>query len=65
MTSDRDIYDGAPWSEIDIRDLADVIGSGGSVRDAAEFLCRSGTEDDVAGKCEELGLRVQRHEEKN
>ena len=33
--------------------------NGRSVQDAAEFLCRSSSIDDVRQKCEELGLKVR------
>ncbi len=52
-----DIYDGADWTEMDIDDLKSAIEGGASIEDAAEFLCRSGSVDDVARKCEELGLK--------
>ena len=53
------IYDSTPWTEMVIRDLKDVISNGGSQNEAAEFLCRPGTIQDVACKCEELGLKPQ------
>jgi hypothetical protein len=56
-TTTHDIYDGASWTEMDIDDLKAAIESGRSVRDAAEFLCRSGSVDEVRKKCEELGLK--------
>jgi len=52
-----DIYDGADWTEMDVDDLKAAIESGRSIEEAAEFLCRSGSVDDVARKCEELGLK--------
>ena len=52
-----DIYDGAPWTEMDIDDLKAAIESGRSIEEAAEFLCRADSVDDVARKCEELGLK--------
>jgi hypothetical protein len=55
-----DIYDGAAWTEMDIDDLKAAIESGSSVEDAAEFLCRSGSIDDVARKARELGLQPKR-----
>jgi hypothetical protein len=51
-----DIYDGAPWTEMDIDDLKAAIESGRSIEEAARFLCRADSVDDVARKCEELGL---------
>ena len=51
------IYDGAEWTEMDIEDLKAAIEAGRSIDEAAEFLCRAGSIDDVARKCEELGSR--------
>jgi hypothetical protein len=55
-----DIYDGAPWTEMDIEDLKDAIAHGITVQDAAQFLCRSGTVEEVARKCRELTVRNAR-----
>jgi hypothetical protein len=52
-----DIYDGADWTEMDIADLKAAIESGRSIEEAAEFLCRADSVNDVARKCEELGLK--------
>jgi hypothetical protein len=52
-----DIYDGADWTEMDIEDLVSSIKGGASIDEAAEFLGRSDSIDDVARKCEELGLK--------
>jgi hypothetical protein len=52
-----DIYDAAEWTEMDIEDLKAAIGSGCSIEEAAIFLCRADSVDDVARKCEELGLK--------
>jgi hypothetical protein len=52
-----DIYDGADWTEMDIEDLKASIEGGASIEEAAEFLCRSGSIDDVARKARELGLK--------
>jgi hypothetical protein len=49
-----DIYDGA---EMDIEDLRAAIEHGRSIEEAAELLCRANSADDVARKCEELGLK--------
>ncbi len=51
-----DIYDGTAWTEMDIEDLRSAIEHGNSIEDAAQFLCRAGSVDDVARKCAELGL---------
>ena len=52
-----DIYDGADRTEMDIDDLKAAIESGCSIEEAAESLCRADSVDDVARKCEELGLK--------
>jgi hypothetical protein len=52
-----DIYDGAPWSEMDIDDLKAAIESGRSIQEAAECLCRADSVEDVTRKCAELGLK--------
>jgi hypothetical protein len=52
----RDIYDGAAWSEMAIRDLRGAIESGMPIEEAAQFLCRSGSVDEVKRKALELGL---------
>jgi len=51
-----DIYDGKAWNEMDVRDLTASLLCGDTIEEAAEFLCRSGTIDDVRRKAEELGL---------
>jgi hypothetical protein len=55
----RDIYDGEPWSEMDIEDLKGAVAYGRSLEETSEFLCRSGTPFDVAAKAKELGLTWQ------
>jgi hypothetical protein len=52
-----DIYDDADWTGMDIEDLRSAIAEGSSIEEAAEFLCRADSIDDVARKCAELGLR--------
>jgi hypothetical protein len=52
-----DIYDGAEWTEMDIEDLKAAIEHGSSIEEAAESLCRASSVDDVARKCDELGLK--------
>ena len=52
-----DIYDGEPWTEMDIDDLKAAIDGGATFEEAAQFLCRADSVDDVASKCEELGLK--------
>jgi hypothetical protein len=51
-----DIYDGAEWTEADIDDLKAAIATGSSIEEAAQFLCRADTVEDVRQKCRELGL---------
>jgi hypothetical protein len=53
---DHDTNDNEPWSEMDIDDLKASAESGDSLRDAAIFLCRTGTLEEVAKKAAELGL---------
>jgi hypothetical protein len=54
-----DIYDGADWTDLDIEDLKAAIEFGASIEEAAEFLCRADSVDDVARKCEEMGLKPE------
>ena len=54
-----DIYDGYPWTEMDIEDLTAALKSGDTIEDAAQHLCRSGTVEDVRRKAEELGLKYK------
>ena len=51
-----DIYDGEPWTEMDIEDLKEEIEHGCSIQEAAEFLCRADSIEDVERKARELGL---------
>ncbi len=55
-----DINDGAEWTAGDLEDLKGAIEHGRSIEDAAEFLCRSGSVDEVAKKAAELGLKPAR-----
>jgi hypothetical protein len=41
---------------MDIKDLKAAIETGSTVEEAAEFLCRSGSSEDVEAKARELGL---------
>jgi hypothetical protein len=52
-----DTYDGAEWTEMDIEDLKAAVEGGASIQNAAEFLCPADSVDDVARKCEEIGLK--------
>jgi hypothetical protein len=54
-----DIYDGEPWAEMDLWDLKNSLAHGDSIEEVAEFLCRSGTLDEVRRKAEELGLHYR------
>jgi len=58
-------YDGRPWTEQDIRDLRgllrDVFLRDDIVEEAAKYLCRAGTVDDVRRKAEELVWEGFRH----
>jgi hypothetical protein len=51
-----DIYDDAEWTAME-DDLRAAIEHGRSIEEAAEFLCRAGTVDEVARKAKELGLK--------
>ena len=52
-----DIYDDAEWTAMDIEDLRAAIEHGRSIEEAAEFLCRAGTVDEVARKAKGPGLK--------
>jgi hypothetical protein len=45
---------------VDVEDLKAAIEDCQSIEELAEFLCRSDSVDDVARKCEELGLNAKR-----
>ena len=51
-----DIYEGEPWTEMDIEDLKAEIEHGSTVEEAAQFLCRSDSIQDVQRKAREMGL---------
>jgi hypothetical protein len=51
-----DIYDGAEWTDMDIGYLKAAIEAGISIEEAAQFLCRADSVEDVRRKCQELGL---------
>ena len=55
-TQPMDIYDGHPWTEMDLEDLKAALKSGSTIEEAAHHLCRSGTLEDVRRKAEELGM---------
>jgi len=52
----KDIYDGDPWTEMDVEDLISSLRSGHTIEETARHLCRSGTVAEVRRKAEELGL---------
>jgi len=54
-----DLYDDAPWTDGDIKDLRLEIEHGHSLETVAQFLCRSGSATEVQRKAAELGLRVK------
>ena len=54
-----DLNDSKPWSETVIAELKNHIAHGASLSETASFLCRAGTEFEVAAKAEELGLKWQ------
>ena len=57
---DHDINDGNEWSEQDIADLKASLESGDTLEEAAGFLCRAGTVEEVRAKADELRLRYKR-----
>ena len=59
ITEKIDIYDGEPWTEMDIDDLIASLRHGDTIDEAAQFLRRSGTIDQVRRKAEELGLKYR------
>jgi hypothetical protein len=56
MAEEFDIYDGEPWTEMDVSDLTAGLKYGDTIEEAAMHLCRSGTVGEVRRKAEELGL---------
>jgi hypothetical protein len=46
---------------MDIEDLKAAIAAGHSIEEAAQFLCRADSVDDIACKCAELGLKLKNH----
>jgi hypothetical protein len=60
MAEKIDIYDGEPWTEIDLDVLKSaLLLHGDTIEDAAECLGRLGTVDEVRRKAEELGLKYK------
>jgi hypothetical protein len=56
LSNTLDIYDHTDWTDMDIEDLKSDVEYGSTIEQIAEFLCRSGSVEDVASKAEELGL---------
>jgi hypothetical protein len=54
-----DIYDDAEWTAVDLEDLGAEIEHGRSIEEAAQFLCRAGSVEDVRRKAKELGLAMK------
>jgi hypothetical protein len=52
----RDMNDGKAWDAGEIADLENSLAYGNTIEEAAVFLCRSGTIDDLRRKADELGL---------
>jgi hypothetical protein len=50
------VNDGKPWDDSDLEDLTDALKSGNTIEQAAQFLCRSGTVNEVRQKAKELRL---------
>jgi hypothetical protein len=44
---------------MDIEDLKAEIEAGRSIKEAAQFLCRADSVDDLVRKCEELGAEAE------
>jgi hypothetical protein len=55
-----DIYDGADWTALDTGRLKSSIEHGNSIKEAAKFVCRASSIEDVARKAEELRLKLKR-----
>ena len=53
-----DIYDGAEWTDMDVEDLKAEIAHGRSIEEAAQFLWRADSVDEVRRKAKELKLMV-------
>jgi hypothetical protein len=52
----HDTNDGNPWDKGDLEDLENYLKDGGTIEQAARFLCRSGAVEEVRQKAKELGL---------
>ena len=54
-----DIYDGTEWTDMDVEDLTAELEHGRSIEEAAKFLCRADSIDDVERKAKALRLEVK------
>jgi hypothetical protein len=54
---DHDTNDRKPWSEMDKFDLRAAVESGNTPEEAAGFLCRSGTVEEVKRRADAMGLK--------
>jgi hypothetical protein len=54
-----DIYDKEPWSDMAIEDLKQYVAAGATLKETADFLCRSGDPLAVAKKAKEVRLKWQ------
>ena len=52
--STADVFDAEPWADIEVHHLIVCLSTGGTIEQAAAFLCKSGTE--VRRKADEIGL---------
>jgi hypothetical protein len=50
-----DLNDGKEWSDWDVEDLRAALEFGDMIEEAAVFLCRSGTVQEVRAKAREPG----------
>jgi hypothetical protein len=55
-SQNEDTNDGKPWDKEELDDLAACLKDGHTIEEAARFLCRSGTVEEVRQKAKELGL---------
>jgi len=55
----KNANDGKPWTEMDVRVLMAALRVGDTIEKAADYLCRSGSVDDVGRKARALGLKYK------
>jgi hypothetical protein len=58
MVMSRDLKDGQPWSTMEVVALRHLLAWGESIEEAARFLRRCGTVNEVEQKAKELSLRA-------